>query len=306
MSDHTTAMCAVSTGATNSRSPSPASRIVRVYAFNRTTNGSVRPYVIPWTTASDTWGIAFPAGLVGVVTSFNTVTGAGAYNDRMEANWGVSGGGAILVPGVLPAGYTARLVREWHSAAQSLARVRTADGYNTMTWMPSTSPFGESRNFSNFNYGGVTLMTISGLGTEYGTFASSHIGWRNLQWRLRYPTMDTSGLPNADLTLRISHNADGSNPGAALGDTTDWTDTINTSTIPHTGSAYESAWEDLAIDLHPTLGTVSTFRLDINYTWVFGLLSFIYEFRMSPRLDVPYPFTATGIGDLIAPGGLVT
>lgn len=319
-------LCGYGTGATAGHTQ-PARRIGRLYPVERVGGGAgIRPYVIPWDPATDLWGVAFPAGIVGVTTSV-VQTGAGTYNARTIAGWDQTTSGVIAVPAVLPAGYTARLNREWHSASQSLDRVRTAAGYTTDLWMPSTSPHGTSTSVTAITSVPFTVNPdpppFPSGSYVYRRFISvaPTIGLRKLQYRAGSNNLPP-GTYGGTHTIVVSHNANGSityNPSAPYhgsddGNVIDYTGSVANSdfTAGLEGTIYWTDWIDAGA-LTPTLGTLTTFTFSVTFTETYSAVAPInstqlshVQFRYSSRVDIPYPFTATGQGDLIAPGGLVT
>lgn len=327
--NHPNGLWGYGTGSASLDGQQIATRIKRLYPTGRSPFGvtsavSIRPYVFPWTATIDSNGVAFPAGLVGIATT-TVLSGAGSYAAQLEAGWNApSFGGVVAVPGVLPAGYTARLNREWHSSSQSLARVRTADGYNTITWMPAPAPFGSG----DIKTGGFNNTTYPGLKFNSGNPCT---GFRALQMKVGlalFPASEGYGWTAGSCTVRVSHNADGSAvpDGSGDGDTIDGEVNFSYTDLADSGidvggfRIWYTGYKTVTNALASSLGTLTRFYArDVDsgfgssFSWsnpsipdsgtlpierITGLTS--------PRLDVPYPFTVTGIGDLIALGGLVT
>ncbi len=282
-------------------------------------SATIRPYVIPWTPTVDQWGIAFPAGLVGVVAAANLPgTLSGDLNVDLETKWADLAGGSamVAVPGVLPGGYTPNLHVPWRTAAWDLSRLPTADGWIAKTWLPNATPWGSS--IIDFTFWSPTLVA-SGANS---TLRTSWPGWRNL--KIRAGGNNGSGPPatkptSGQCVIRISHNADGS-AGASTGDldTVDATVTITAAQITANYDIVSGAYQSDPIDLGgpflATFGTLSRFVYRVVSNTLTsgsggsGPPSFIagvdpVVFLESYRVDIPYPVTLAGYGDLIAPGG---
>lgn len=259
----------------------------------------MRTYAFPWTLAADQWGVSYPAGTIAVAYGFG-LSGGGSLLDQMLAGWETGANGLlVLVPSALPVGYTARRVREWHSGIHPFAKIRVAGGYQSIDWMPSLSPLGLL---------GASLSTGSGTaaGTEYNAYENG-IGFRRVHVRgfVNSAVLGSVGFTgNVDVVL--SHNADGTDPGSADGDTADFTHTFTDADYTHTGGAsplWVTSWVD-AGDALAALGVLTYFQASLTRPSTATSIEFGLDFRLSPRVDVPLPYTATGIGDLIAPGGL--
>ncbi len=298
-------------------------------------DSAIHPYVVPWPNASDAFGVAWPAGTVGLAMT-RTPLGKWSDADVLDQLQDV----CRPVPGVLPPGYTARLARDVYHAAtvagaaglhtagtsSGLTKYRTDAGFGSTKWRPTTVT-------------GATVQTeTSGLDT-IGTHSLvpgdfnftvrvrlNHPGWRKLQVQLRSPTAfwDQPGANAAGTaSINYSHNADGSTVptvfgSVADGDTLDAAQNMGGLTlVPLGGSSgyYETAWYDLG-EILATTGTPSQFYArctSSSYLWTStaspdgtAISGMTIRLRESERADIPFVFTATGINGLIAPGGLVT
>lgn len=268
-------------------------------------SATIRPYVVPWTATADAFGVAFPAGLVGVTPSLSLPSPlVGTFNAGFESQWASLLTTIIPVPGVLPGGYTPSLQIDWTSLTANLARLRTAGGYATKTWLPTTSPNGQT-------IGPVTLVGSGGVigipNPGYMIWATQVTGFRKVQ--VRFVTGQLwLALPSYTQTCKWSHNADGSNPGtSALGDTIDATLTTTDADFTDANGDFrwDTPWYDLGIIQASSIGTLTTFQVqcDSNTNPTAMDNGLTIEYRLSPRCDVPYPLSVAGQGDLIAPGG---
>lgn len=330
--DHPIAPWGYGTGATLAGTQR-ARRIGRNRPVDRLAGASLRPYVIPWTRAADNWGVAFPAGIVGIVTAWPTLSGVGTYAEQFVEGWEDGSGLAALVPGVLPPDYTPRLQREWHSGTVNMARLRTATGYTSHTWLPSSTPlgtsftWGQTTAFDSFNSIYSSTRTFDAATVWYWRNilfgGTATIGWRKVQYRA--VTFGFGGSPaglgriNQTHTVTLSHDTNGgqtvnfSSPytGSRDGTEIDSVTTFDThdQTINLFSDYYATDWIDAGEVPAADVGTLTIHTIDFSMPLLgggAGTHPHYLEFRLSPALDVPYPVTATGQGDLIAPGGVPT
>ncbi len=329
--DHASAMWGFSGGdpAGNGAIPGKqdALRSGRLFPVAPTTANAVktiRPYIIPWPTAAtvDQWGVAFPGGIVGKVISVRLPSVLTTINADYEAMWGDLSGAVfapsiVALPAVLPGGYTPSLHVPWRTTAWNLARRPTAGGWIESTWLPSTAPWGDQ-------IADGTLWDAATISAgNNAVLRSAHPGWRKLQ--IAVGGNNGSGPPSTVPTsgsavFRISHNADGSTvPSVGDGDTIDATVTITAAQVGANYDISSGTFSSDPIDLgviSATLGVPSQFVYRCvsnnltngsggdgppNFTAAIGEAVF-YE---SSRVDIPYPVSLAGQGDLIAPGGYV-
>lgn len=267
---------------------------------------TIRPYAVPWTKAADSFGVAYPAGVVGVATEISLPMVLGAsHNSDYEDQWESLAATIIPVPGVLPVGYTASLQTDWRSLDAQLDRIRTAAGFTVLTWLPSTAVNGQTV--------GPVILTGSGGTTGdppgYMIWATAVTGYRKVQVKFR-TGQQWLAMPTYDQVCTFSHNADGSSPGtSALGDTTDATLHVTDADFTDgDGDFYwETTWRDLGVIQASSIGTLTTFQIQTDSSASpFSMANGVtIEYRLSPRFDVPYPITVTGQGNLVAPGGYV-
>lgn len=266
----------------------------------------IRPYAFAWTLAADSFGVAFPAGTVGVAqqASLPLVPGVGTIADQYLDMWqGGTLSYVVPVPGVLPVGYTPSLQTDWTSMTADLTRLRTAAGYSLKTWLPATGFLGET-------VGPVTLVgsgATTGDPPGYMLWASARTGFRKVQVKFR-TGMQWLTMPTYDQVCTLSHNADGSSPGtSALGDTVDATLHVTDADFldPDGDFWWETTWRDLGVIQASSIGTLTTFQIQTDSSASpFAMANGVtVEWRLSPRCDVPYPVSVAGQGGLIAPGG---
>lgn len=266
-------------------------------------SASIRPYVIPWTTAADSFGVAFPAGLVGVTQAISLPSPiGGTINAGYESQWNGLVSSVIPVPATLPVGYTANTQTDWRALTADLSRIGTAGGFTTKTWLPTNSPNGILR-------GPLTLVGSGGTTGDPPGYMLMHpsqlTGFRKVQYRLR-TGQAWLVMPTYDQTMKVSHNANGTNPGSALGDTVDATSHVtNADFVNVSGFFWSTNWIDLGQIIASSIGTLTYFSLQTDSSASpFSMANGVtIELRLSPRCDVPYPISVAGRGDLIAPGG---
>ena len=213
------------------------------------TFASIRPYTTTWLATADSFGVSFPAGLVGVASIMQRdPASGGTFNDQYESEWTdlTSGATIIPVPGVLPSGYTANLDTPWVSYALSLRRLRTAAGFTDYGWGPTSNPNGSTTTKRADNLpGGDARISFDGVNNHIAmTITTSDIGFRKLRYRLRYTSPAVpGGFPVDAVTLRISHNNDtGTVPsGTNDGDTIDHTTTLAAGAMSYDGTTYTSS-----------------------------------------------------------------
>lgn len=246
---------------------------------------TIMPTVVPWPYVNDANGQPYPAGLVGVRQSYTP-----QYADVYTG----SHFDIIPVPSILPAGYTHRWDRAhalnpgsqdpsrgqaWFAAgfgplppthagnAAHLLRFPNGGGNHAYYYMP------EARGDDAYN---STIVT-SGWG-----FSAPTAGLRYIQWKGVQP----------GITVQLRCNADGSRgTGLSIGDTV---------LATYTNGGGSNADSPLfTAGLQFPLGEKRWlyFRVTPVPPDVINLIA-------GPRVDIPLPWTCTGVG-LIAPGGYV-
>lgn len=304
--------------------------------FEGETPDLIRPYVFPlpesWT--GDQWGVPFDSqGDVVVVAIRQGILDPLTlpYNEAFEEFWHhcmtFNDFPLFMVPATLPEGYTANPDVLWTSAvdfeldvSRTMPKYYDASGFFevgplslTNIWGPFSNPWGYEG--ASFHWTGTTAGPVHlGPWTGAQVFCAydSAQGLRNLAYRLTSITANnTQYAGNMDIV--ISHNADGSDPGAADGDTIDYSFSVAQSSLiidpmligPTTG------WVDLG-PVNVTLGVPSVLQASMSSTGFTEVgtpfdgpnsIDYILEFRESVNLSIPWPTTALGIGSLIAPGG---
>lgn len=278
--------------------------------------------------SSDQWGVAYPAGTVLLVDTTAVFASRLATIEADWANWWngnfQEGGfdlytnGYMAVPASLPGAYTERLVRDWRASSMVFYDwdnalgvtgrtydIRTATGFTRTQWVPNRYAYGYTKAISA---AGGTVV-----GTKYYQNLEASTGYRKVQYQLSFRNNGDGVISFlGSIVLKVSHNADGSIPVATSdGDTVDYTGSHGIGDFTYTGtggfnSDYSTAWID-AGEIVPTLGTLSMFRGSLDTTGVVPDPSPVgVSFRLSPRVDVPAPFTVTDRGGVIVRGGTPT
>jgi hypothetical protein len=271
---------------------------------------SIIPYAIPWLNAADSWGVAFPAGTVGVVNRQRlTLPLATDYLASLEAYWSdLTLGQTYAVPGVLPSGYTAQTQIAGFGEI-GLGALFTASGYTIQgtagsgwpNWIPNAQTingYSDSFDTSIASSPSVGLYFWPQLG------GANRPGWRKLQYSIGY--VAASAAPG-NIVLTISHNLDGTLPATNTnGNVIDWTHSHPASDFVFSGGSVNTAWIDAGAVLCSTNGVVANFvaKLDTTGAPLAGAAAGVaVSFRLSPRCDIPFFTTVVGYGGLIAPGG---
>jgi hypothetical protein len=282
-------------------------------------------FPLPEDWEEDEFGVAYPAGTLVVVNEQGLLRDlAGDYNSEFEYFWKERRQdllGGWLVPGVLPEGYTPqgplwRSHREheyisgssfdpmWYDASGFFSH-----GIIANPWPPSDGIGSELDTFPVVWTGTLSGSTYNGPDVNYNY--SQTTGFRYVSYRIVTTNVSPSTFTgNIDITL--SHNADGSDPGSGDGDTIDFTDSVDVSTLTFIpGVGVTNDWQPVGPIL-AALGVITHFHLRIGSTGINGsglgplTITAKVQFQLSPRVDVPWPTTVMGIGNLIAPGGIVT
>lgn len=282
-------------------------------------------FPLPDDWAEDDFGVAYPEGTLVVVNEIGLLRAlASDYNSEFEYFWNTQRlalAGGWLVPSVLPEGYTYR-PPIWRSHREHEYLVSSsfdplwweADGFSSNgiaanPWPPSDGVGTELDSFPS-----VWSATQSGTtytGPDFNYNYSQTTGFRFVSYRIVTTNVSPSTFTgNIDVTL--SHNADGSDPGSGDGDTIDFTDSVDVSTLAFVGGVgVTNDWQAVGPIL-ADLGVITQFHVRISSTGVDGpsggpfTITAKVQFQLSPRVDVPWPTTVMGIGNLIAPGGTVT
>lgn len=299
---------------------------------------TVRPYALPlptgWT--ADQWGVPFDSEndvvvIVGTQGLLDPVTLP--YNEAFEEFWYqamVDGSASIyMVPATLPGDYDAIGQVLWLSEyAYEFGMSGDPKFYNelgfgsigallpTNNWAPyplpylgdSSSPFALSSWALTSLAAPIPYTGADAHVTYYNGFGYGSPGFRTVQ--IRFYT-DTAYLTaGSTVTIELSHNVDGSDPGGSSGDTVDYTNAMDV-TSPGGGLAFDSGWIDIG-PIYPTLGVPSVYHAKLSTAGIArNILNLnntannYLEFRLSPRLDIPWPTTVLGQGSIIAPGGLL-
>lgn len=276
--------------------------------------------------SADQWGVAYPAGTKLLVDTTAVMLPRLATIEADWANWWngnfQAGGfdlytnGYMAVPSTLPTGYTERLKRDWRGitadqlfydteapsgAMVRTYEIRTATGYTETQWVPTRYGYGYAKSLSR--------LTGAGVGLKYWATIEASTGYRKLQYRLSFNNSGGSAFPfPGNIVFKVMHNADGSatTPFTSDDDTTDYTGTHPDTDFTHVSGGDQTAWID-AGEILPTLGTVSLFRGSVDTTTTGGFMGDVsVSLRLSPRVDIPAPFTVTGRGSEIIRGGLPT
>jgi hypothetical protein len=285
---------------------------------NPAPSGDIRMLPVPWPAAltADQWGVSYPSD-IWLLPMVVGRSGSGSYSDQWADFWkaGIeaTSSEAYGVPKVLPVGYTPRLKRDWHwhgvgDGFHSVAgangvtwwnyKIRTATGYDLYPWTPDPAPYGYT--------GSLDTATAPQVGlTSFGYHAVG-VGYRKVQYQISNPGVGL--IWSGDAVINLSHNADGSiGSTTADGDTIDYTNSVAPGAFTLSGGGAATAWIDAGQQL-PTLGVPSFFKCSLDLSAITGGSvsgDFVVSFRLSPRLDVPMPFTSTARGAVIAPGGTV-
>ncbi len=320
-----------------------ASVLGRIAPVNReySSSGTLRPYVLPWTEVTDTVGCAYPAGLVAVVGAWSVDAGPGSYTGKIDDYFDDN---SALVPGVLPVGYTARWERDEYFSATTVGQARVpsflkyrdADGPVDIDWVPVAAIDARGRVGSALTP--FTVITGPGYPGDLCDYwimmkiQAPCVGWRGFKYIYTIYSGDDPadyvppgfGTWSGNVTITISHNADGTDPLTDNGDTIDhvqtfaYGDFVRTDVLPAVPRwRYVTAEIDVG-PLIPALGVLTVYRFKIQggmptagcgSGYANGLPqggASPFSIKFSANLDVPFPYTATGDDDLIAPGGLVT
>lgn len=280
---------------------------------------TIFPYVFHWPSAlvpTDSAGVAFPAGMLAVVLRawlpchpigppsppFGppvAIDYTGTVNDGLEFYWtsAAAPSGEVwtlanptAVPGTLPLGYTVNRQTAFASRSPLLYSDAYAipAGFVRPAWQAGIGCglFGSDASKTAATSGVVRTGPDGGGNFKWWMVVHAGVGLRKFQYRM----VSAGGA----WTVRVSHNADGHafDPGSPTeGDTADFTSS---------GGSGTSGWIDAGA-LTPTLGTVTSYQVSIESASSWSSIGL----RSSCRTDVPLPYTVTGIGDLIAPGGYV-
>jgi hypothetical protein len=264
------------------------------------------PTVVDWPYASDINGQAYPAGLVGVITSWD-------IRATVEENYDT--GCIVAVPAELPSGYTPRLYRDHqHQLNQSLSIPMSIGRWTPLNAAPFSSYFGFAGPAADL---GLRVRSTEGL-HDYDWLPDNH---HNLAltcndaftgeapWLFGYLT----GLryfrlrivdAGVDEKLQVRMQSDGTQPATALtpADTLIWEHEL----LSGAGS-YDSGY--VYINHEAPFGQRCYYQL-FNYTKVAGVYvpgpRSVLDFEAGPRLDIPLPFLASSVsGDVVVPGGIV-
>lgn len=277
-----------------------------------------RPYAYPWPGgAADQWGVAFPAGIVAV--SLDCQEGLGGLSgdpleDRIEDQLETT---MYAVPGVLPVGYTENRYEEWPTPIGLLPSSAPRPSINIGThYRDATGPVpldGWAPSSQWDGYLGSGPSSPVGVGVWYGS-VERNPGWRKVQAQIGCFTLLPGGFVltpvqfNGTVTLKLSHNADGTDPGSADGDTIDFTLNVTRPDFSVAAGRCQTGWIDCGSAL-ASLGVNSYFVGSLDFSALTAspetAPGWYVSLRLSPRMDIPFPSLVTGVGGLIAPGGYV-
>ncbi len=308
----------------------------RLYRFNRgaaaghATSGIV-PQAVAWPHTADLNGDSFPAGLVGVRMAYvHQQLDPVAYNDAR----------LIAVPAVLPAAYTPRWNRDHNQGTRGLSTagsISTDFGLSTNAFMPGArSTPGQwllraddgLYDVPRYNSGGVTstwapynagqnclvcnnpsgVSDLTWSGTTGETLVSGYAGVPGFDgtWftspcaGVRYLRFACHFNSAGELRIRFICNANGSKTFPADTVLAEWVFSVAGPGVYYSSTVgpfnatlgspkfYGFSAEDRLLPADPWRGVTAGIRI-----------------QAGPRLDIPLPFTATGEGSLIAPGGVV-
>lgn len=301
-----------------------AYRMGRGSSASQASSGIV-PQVVAWPHSVDDNGDSYPAGLVGVRLRYRHERLAPVTDADDEL---------IAVPAVLPSDYSPRWLRDHNQGSRGLSTVgqistdfavttsptmpggvaqpgqylvRADDGLydvprlalpslNAGAWLPYNQ--GHKARVC-LNLAGVSDLTWPGTtGTSIcsatGTWMTSPCpGFRYLRWSCHYNALE-------DFRIRVFCNSDGSQtypPDTIIDD--QWFPTGGP------GAFYSSTVGPYNFPLGECrfIGFDGAYRTPPSPTWIPQRVDI--RIQMGARLDIPFPFMATGEGDLIALGGIV-
>ncbi len=304
---------------------SPLNRFGRGGAAGHATSGIV-PQVIAWPHSADDNGDSYPAGLVGVRFRYRHERPTPSTDADNEL---------VAVPAELPAGYSHRWLRDHNQgtrgrssagsnstdfsistssfmpgavSAQSQYLVRVDDGLYDVprlalpalsagAWLPYNQG---TKALTCPNPSGISDLTWPGTTGETSLTSATGIwmstpcaGFRYFRWAVHYNALE-------DFRVRIYCNSDGSQtypPDTIIDE--QWFPTAGP------GVFYSSTVGpyDFPLGSPRFIGIDGAYRIPPATTWNPGGMS--ARIQMGARLDIPFPFLATGEGDLFAPGGIV-
>lgn len=278
-------------------------------------DSSLLPYAFALDRVTDTWGVSIPPGVYGAaVNGWNTSLYTGSYSSRMQQSWEADLGQQLMIlPSALPSGYTPVYARGWHNTPRAnpfLGIGRTANGpvnLGLIPWLPSGSPLGSQTNFTFTSFPStVHSLPPGGVDVSFWGSYPGGTGNRNIKLRLHGGTSSLAGSPPATFTINGTHNANGSYPGSAPGDTVDFSYTFNfPGDTPFNGTENTSVDIDLPVTAYATRGVATTFAIEIHYFQASAsVFTSQLQMKFSPRLDIPLPYAVTGQGDIYCAGGL--
>lgn len=255
----------------------------------------------------DDIGATFPSGTLWIRTQSTSI---GANDGDSDGTW-------IAVPDTLPAGYTARnrrnvrpgcdlmpgsrvqggslvhIYETGYSSANSLP-IRTADGVYT------PRDFGNTRNWGPSNLANTTSQFGSGgsaIGIPRESFLSYHPGFRQATVQVQWGAADYAAINPATVHRFTIAGTNYDVPRSSL-------------VLDVPSGQYRYTFTVTSAALLAPLGTATIL------TWFNELLNtglpnattfpgYGWSAWLSPRVDIPAPWTAT-CGDLVAPGGILT
>ncbi len=293
---------------------------------------TLRPTVVPWFLGVDRWGVSYPAGLFGVVDRVAQLYPAA---DPFSTEWvdlwasdamNVSSAfdaHVVAVPQVLPVGYSARYKRDWHAGTPVNAlnagyvnfgpissggypvRLIGNGGFARYRWLPHPFIWGHSGH-------PLAGGAVVNVGSKFFMVYDAGPGNRKVQIQLGFTAVGgTWSSGTAD--VKLSHNPAGPiGSTSSDGSTVDYTRVFTLADFSFVGSNGLTAWIDVGVINGNLQNTLTEFQSSIDMTSALagGFASTTgycsITFRLSPRCDIPLPFTTTSKGNVIAPGGIVT
>lgn len=261
--------------------------------------------------SQDSAGVAFPGGQLWVRLQSTDVAGGDGAEDTTY--W-------VAVPSALPGAYTynpARNVKplasiscgttaypsagsypDFQTSYTPTAPIRTANGLYT-PYAFDLGAFSANVPWGPINQNGNTIGVD--LGPSWGTNPQTtnlplSPGYRNFRCNVRW---NSTVYGNAVASTTATITVDGTAQSVTKADLT-----FNAST-----GFYEKA-----LDFTPTLPSQGHFRAvvftQVMTNYLGGLVGNITGARLdcalSPRIDIPLPWTCTDYGGLVAPGGILT
>jgi hypothetical protein len=291
--------------------------------------------VVPWPHTTDSNGVAFPAGLLGV-----------SWSDFYSTSETLFNTGLIAVPDTLPSGYVARNIREHQrgvgqsmqrgqfapftfdasgardvgvgwvlsgTASPQAPRIRGSSALHPYHWFPEnlataaatytdSTGSGSTTKLTGIRYARVTMPSLP-FSPSTGTDRFPKARWRiGRMTDGDYPAFpgdyDANGLVQLDDTWFLS-------PELTAADMP-----YDSGVLVHDGATYDFHCPDgdrgyvwFAVEYYePPVGATPGYWTSIYSSTYVGY----FRARYGPRLDIPFPFLVTGESNRVAPGGILT